>query len=78
MEAAIAAAKAEAIADAKGKVETLAATVAANLTEAKNYADAQDAITLAAANAYAAAYTDELFDSIKFVTEGDIDNIFKA
>jgi hypothetical protein len=74
MEAAIAAAKEAAIADAKVKVDALAETVA--LKADKSYVDDQDAAMLAAAKTYASTYTDQLFNSIAFVTEGDIDAIF--
>lgn len=70
MQAAIDAAKAAAIADAQAKVEALAAQVA---TKAEiTYVDEQ----VAAAKTYAKTYTDALFNSIEFVSEYDIDQMF--
>jgi hypothetical protein len=74
MAALIEAAKNAAIADAQGKIDTLTTTV--NGKADKSYVDDQDAGVLASAKAYASTYTDALFDSIKFVTNGDIDAIF--
>lgn len=75
MAALIAAAKAEAIADAKGKIDTLTETV--NLKADKTYVDTQDANVLASAKGYAAAYTDQLFASVKFASETEIKGIFE-
>ena len=76
MAALIAAAKAEAIADAKGKIDSLTETV--NLKADKTYVDSQDASVLASAKAYATTYTDQLFSSVKFASEAEIDGIFKV
>ena len=76
MAALIAAAKSEAIADAKGKIDSLTETV--NLKADKTYVDSQDASVLAGAKAYASAYTDQLFSSVKFASEAEIDGIFKV
>jgi hypothetical protein len=40
--------------------------------------DSKDATNLAAAKTYAATYTDELFGSIKFAANSDIDALFAA
>ena len=74
MEAAIAAAKAAAIADAQGKIDALSATVA--LKADKTYVDTQDAEVLASAKAYASTYTDQLFASVTFASDTEIDSIF--
>jgi hypothetical protein len=74
MTAAIATAKSEAIADAKGKVDALAEVV--DTKAATTYVDEKDAEVLAAAKNYTAAYTDDLFNSFIFVTEADIDAMF--
>jgi hypothetical protein len=70
MEAAIKAAKEAAIADAKGKVDALTAVV--DTKADKTYVDEQ----IVAAKAYASTYTDQLFASITFATNGEIDSIF--
>ena len=76
MEAAIAAAKTAAIADAKGKIDSL--TTVVNAKADTTYVDSQDATVLAGAKAYASAYTDQLFSSVKFASEAEIDGIFKV
>lgn len=75
MAAAIQAAKEAAIADAQGKIATLSETVAKKADT--TYVDSKDAEVLASAKAYASAYTDELFNSIVFVSENDINGIFE-
>lgn len=70
MEAAIAAAKAAAIADAKGKIDALTEVV--NTKASTTYVEEQ----VAGAKAYASTYTDALFSSVTFATDGEIDSIF--
>lgn len=70
MEQAIADAKAEAIADAQGKIDSL--TTVVNGKADKTYVDQQDA----AVKVYAATYTDQLFASITFASNTDIESIF--
>lgn len=74
MAALIEAAKAAAIADAKSKVDALTEVV--NGKADKTYVDQQDAAMLAAAKTYSSEYTDQLFRSVQFVTEADINGLF--
>jgi hypothetical protein len=74
MAALIEAAKNAAIADAKSKVDALTEVV--NAKADKTYVDQQDAAMLAAAKTYSSEYTDQLFRSVQFVTEADINGLF--
>ena len=74
MAALIEAAKNAAIADAKSKVDALTEVV--NGKADKTYVDQQDAAMLAAAKTYSSEYTDQLFRSVQFVTEADINGLF--
>jgi hypothetical protein len=70
MTKAINAAKAAAIADAQGKIDSL--TTVVNGKADKSYVDEHDA----AVKVYAATYTDQLFASITFASNADIESIF--
>lgn len=70
MTKAIDTAKAAAIADAQGKINSL--TTVVNGKADKTYVDQQDA----AVKVYAATYTDQLFASITFASDTDIESIF--
>ena len=79
-EGSIAKAKADAIADAEGKLkavkDTLKSAAFVEVATLEATMDSKDEANLAAAKTYAATYTDELFNSIKFASNDDIDAIF--
>lgn len=81
-EGSIAKAKADAIADAESKLkavtDTLKSAAFEEVATLEATMDSKDEANLAAAKTYAATYTDELFNSIKFASNDDIDALFAA
>lgn len=76
MEEAIRLAKEAAIADAKSKVDALTETVTSNHSTAMQEAATKANAAYAAAIAYSSEYTDQLFRSVQFVTDVDINGLF--